>query len=243
MGRTLYHTPLSGSENIDTTTLNAVFSELDSALVTESFTGTAGENLNQRDFVYLDTAAGTWKQIGNSATGPVRASGLIGIVTQSGGITSASTGTILLRGLVSGFSSLIAGNPMWSVTSQGSYSLIRPAVTDGGGQRAIIRYGVCLTTTTIYFSPSIVSYAKRATTANNGTLTIEHHSDPQTRRRSVRAYVGATYDEPLLCGSYAGSEEIGVAYGDGSGSDQDTQTTFKNLTGSSADITCIVEIM
>lgn len=53
---------------------------------------------------------------------------------------------------------------------------------------------------------------------------------------------GTQFDEPLSVGSVSGdSAEIGVRFDDGSGSDGDTRTTFKNLTGVSADIVCEVE--
>jgi hypothetical protein len=53
--------------------------------------------------------------------------------------------------------------------------------------------------------------------------------------------VGTQYDEPLGVGSVTGDvEEIGVRFDDGAGSDGNTKTTFKNLTGASADIVCEV---
>jgi F5/8 type C domain len=52
---------------------------------------------------------------------------------------------------------------------------------------------------------------------------------------------GTAYDEPLAVGSVAGSgEEMGCRFDDGAGASDDTKTTFKNLTGATADIVCEV---
>ena len=243
MGTTRYHTPLTGGDLIDHTTLNAILASLDAEITTYKMTGTAGEALSERDFVYL-ASDGTWYQLDTNAVGSIAASGWLGCVTESGGISSSGTGAIVARGIVSGFTGLTAGGVVYGGTTAGSYTQTKPAVTDGGGQVAIVELGLAISLTEVLFKPGPIRYSKRETLADDAELTIEHHSNPQTRARRVWAYVGDSYDEPLFIGSTSGdSEEVGVEYGDGAGSDEDTKTTFKNLTGSSADLTCIVEVL
>ena len=240
---TRVHTPLSGTENVDASTLNAIFDQLDGAIVTTTITGTAGETLSERDFVYLASDNTWYKMDTDNVSGGVKAGIRRGIVTESGGITSAATGEIKLSGLVDGFTGLSAWGLLYASTTAGGYTQTKPAVTDGGNQIAFAVMGVAISTTAIVLNPRPIKYLKRSTLADNAELTIEHHSNPQTRSRSVQAYVGDSYDEPLWIGSISGdSAEVGVEYGDGSQADEDTKTTFKNLTGSSADLTCIVEI-
>jgi hypothetical protein len=237
-----HHTPLSGVENIDSATLNAIFSDLDSAMIGASVTGTAGEALSELDMVYL-ASDGEWYKIdADSATPAV--GHRRGVVTESGGISASGTGAIALGGIVSGFTGLTAWDLVYASTSAGGYTQTRPSVTDGGGQVAIVEMGLAVSTTQVYVSPAPIIYAERETLADNATLTIVHPSDVATRKRRVRAYVSPSYDEGLMIGSVSGDvEEIGVRFDDGSGSDADTKTTFKNLTGASADIICIVEVV
>ena len=49
------------------------------------------------------------------------------------------------------------------------------------------------------------------------------------------------YDEPCVIGRWSGgTRDCAVRYDDGSAGDEDTKTTFKNVTGSSVDMTCFV---
>jgi len=155
-------------------------------------TATAGETLALRDMVYLDESSGTWFKLDVDATSSIKAGALRGCVNEAGGIASASTGSVRILGEVSGFTGLTAWTRVYGTTTAGSYTQTRPAVSDGGSQIAIAEMGYAVSTAIIFIDPKPVIYAKRETLANDGTMTIEHHSDVQTRKRDVRAYVGTT---------------------------------------------------
>jgi hypothetical protein len=54
---------------------------------------------------------------------------------------------------------------------------------------------------------------------------------------------GTAYEEPIVVGRWSGGTRDGaVRYDDGSGTNPDTQTTIKNVTGGSADLTLVVEL-
>jgi hypothetical protein len=237
-----HHTPLTGTPGLSHTVLNAVFSDLDSAIESGVVQGVAGEALSERDFVYLDESAGDWNKLDTDASSPILAGRLLGCVTESGGISSSATGGITAGGLVTGFTGLSVG-VVYASTTAGGYTQTRPAVTDGGAQVAICVLGFAISSTDLIFAPAPIWYAKRETLADDATLTIEHHSDPQSRERRVAVYVDDTFDEPLFVGSYSGSSsEFGVRFDDGAGSDADTKTTFINRTGASADAVCVVRL-
>ena len=148
----------------------------------------------------------------------------------------------MTRGIVPGFTGLSIGE-VYGATTAGGYTQTRPVLTDGGAQVAIVVLGFAISATAVLFVPGAIMYAKRETLADDATLTIEHHSDPQSRERGVAVYVNDTYDEPLYVGSYSGdTEEFGCRFDDGSGSDADTMTTFINRTGASADVVCVVRL-
>lgn len=155
-------------------------------------TVTAGETLALRDMVYLDETSGTWFKLDVDATSSIKCGALRGCVNEAGGIASASTGSVRILGEVSGFTGLTAWSRVYGTTTAGSYTQTRPAVSDGGSQVAIAEMGYAVSTAIVFIDPKPVIYAKRETLANDGTMTIEHHSDAQTRKRDARAYVGTT---------------------------------------------------
>jgi hypothetical protein len=54
---------------------------------------------------------------------------------------------------------------------------------------------------------------------------------------------GTIFDEPVLVGRFSGgNRDVAVRYDDGSGDAGDTQTTFKNVSGGTLDVTCVVEL-
>lgn len=241
MGSTLNHEPLTGTENLSHTNLNSIFDDLNAGAVDATVEGTAGAALSELDFVFLDEDDLKWYPIDTDATGGVKCGQWKGVVVESGGIASAGTGTIKLFGLVDGFSGLTAWGILYASTTAGSYTQTKPDITDGGGQVALVELGFAVSTSQIFFFPGDAVYAERETLADDAELTIEHETDDRGRRRRVLAYVGDSYDEPLHIGSISGdSEEVGVEYGDGDQADEDTKTTFRNMTGSSADIVCMV---
>jgi hypothetical protein len=152
------------------------------------FTITAGENLSELDYVYLNPADNEWYQVDiDDATPEISADRAI--VTESGGITASGTGSAQRIGVVAGFTGLSAGEDVWASTTAGGYTQTKPAPSDGGAQLAIVRIGVAVSTTQILLTPEDkVTYAKRDSMAEDGTLTIVHHSDPVGRTRTARAY-------------------------------------------------------
>jgi hypothetical protein len=241
MPSTNNHTPLVSGDPVNAATLNAIFSSLDGVIIGGSVEGTAGEALSALDMVYL-ASDGEWYQIDTDDATPA-VGHYRGIVTEAGGISASGTGTIALSGLVDGFTGLSAWSLVYAGTTAGGYTQTRPVASDGGGQVAIVTMALAISTTEVFIFPAPVVYIERETLADNATLTIVHHSDIQTRKRRVRAYVSPSYDEALLIGSVSGdSEEVGVRFDDGALGDADTKTTFKNLTGASADLICIVEV-
>ncbi len=221
-----HHVPLNGTDWNNIARLNSIFASLDAAITGSAVNGTAGENLSERDMVYL-ASDGEWYQIDADAVSTVAIGAVRGCVAESGGITNNSTGVILLQGAVSGFSGLTNGGAVYAGTTAGGYTQTRPVVSDGGGQIAIVEMGVAISTSQVYISPLPVIYAERETLADNGTLTIEHHSDPSTRLRAVMAYVATTVAGSSLA-SYADSnqdEDVGLR-------DQSVATYGSDLTGS-----------
>lgn len=155
-------------------------------------TVTAGETLALRDMVYLDESSGTWFKLDVDATSSIQCGALRGCVNEAGGIASASTGSVRILGEVSGFTGLTAWTRVYGTTTAGGYTQTKPAVSDGGSQIAIAEMGYAVSTSIIFIDAKPIIYAKRETLANTATMTIEHHSDVQTRKRDVRAYVGTT---------------------------------------------------
>jgi hypothetical protein len=154
-------------------------------------TVTAGEALAERDLVFVDAATGTAKEIDIDASTPLV--GLIrGIVNQAGGIANGATGTVRISGEVTGFSGLTAWSPVYASTTPGGYTQTKPSPSAGGAQVAVVPMGFATSATAVMVDPKPATYLKRATTANDGTLTIVHHSDPQGRERRAVAYVSVT---------------------------------------------------
>jgi hypothetical protein len=208
---TNYHTPLTGSDFNNIARLNSIFASLDAAILGSAINGVAGEALSERDMVYL-ASDGEWYQIDVDAVGTVAIGAVRGCVIETGGVSSGESGQILLSGPVSGFTGLTAGGAVYAGTSAGGYTQTRPVVSDGGGQIAIVEMGFATSTTAVYVFPRPVVYAERETLADNGTLTIEHHSDASTRLRDVMAYVATTEAGSSLA-SYASSnqdEDVGL---------------------------------
>ena len=167
-------------------------------------TVTAGEALAERDIVFVDATAGTAKEIDVDASTPLV--GVIrGIVNKAGGIANGATGTVRISGEVTGFTGLTAWAPVYASTTAGGYTQTKPSPSDGGAQVAVVTIGFATSTTAVMVDPKPATYLKRATTANDGTLTIVHHSDPQGRERRAAAYVGVS--STGVATSYASSNQ------------------------------------
>lgn len=202
-------------------------------------TGTAGEALSEREMVFLDESDGEWYKLDVDATGSVLAGALRGCVNESGGISSSATGSIRIFGEVSGFTGLTPWGRMYASTTAGGYTQTRPSVTDGGGQVAIAEMGYATSATAILIMPKPIRYIKRETLANNGTMTIEHHSDAQSRQREVRAYIGTTVAGSSLVSYSDSNQDVDVPLRDktplGYGSDECSGGTASSSSGTASE--------
>ena len=172
-------------------------------------TGTAGEDLALRDYVYLDESSGTWFKLDTDAT-PIKCGRYRGIV-HTGAISSAATGSIRLIGEVSGYAGLTAWQPVYASTTPGAITQTRPSPTSGGAQVAIIPIGLAISTTNIVVLPQQpVQYMKRDDVANDGTLTIEHHPDEMAHTRRAFAYIGSSEDGVAAVQYVSSNQDVDV---------------------------------
>ncbi|PSN80999.1 hypothetical protein C8B47_03730 [filamentous cyanobacterium CCP4] len=155
-------------------------------------TGTAGEDLDLRDYVYLDESSGTWFKVDTDAT-PVKCGRIRGVVNDAA-ILSAASGSIRLIGEVSGFTGLTAWQPVYASTTPGGITQTRPSPVSGGAQVAIVEIGFAVSTTNIVIMPQqLVQYMKRDNAlANDATLTLQHHADEMGHKRRASAYIGSS---------------------------------------------------
>lgn len=166
-------------------------------------TGTAGEAISARDFVFLDSADSKWYKIDTNAS-PIRISPIRGVAPSA--ISNGASGTIRLTGLVSGFTGLTAWGKLYASTTAGGYTQTKPSVTAGGGQIAVVEMGFADSTTEMVVMPQRIQYHKRESLANGGSLTIIHHTDAQGRAREARAYIASSAAGASLT-SYASSNQ------------------------------------
>lgn len=182
------------------------FSQLAGGVNTGSIdqTITAGESLGERDAVYIDPATGTAFKIDQDAS-PVACGAIRGFVT-SASIGIGASGTMRVAGALAGFSGLTTGGAIYAATTPGTITQTRPTVTAGGGQRVVVPCGWAINATTIMIDFSQpVQYLKRENLADDGTVTIAHHSDPLARARKTFAYLSTT--APVTIAEYPSSNQ------------------------------------
>lgn len=173
-------------------------------------TGTAGEGLSERDYVYLDESSGTWFKVDIDAT-PILCGRVRGVVNEAGGILSASTGSIRLIGEVSGYAGLTAWQPVYAHSTAGGITQTRPSPVSGGAQVAVIPIGIAITATNIVVLPQQpAQYMKRDTVANDGTLTITHHTDEMAHLRRAFAYIGSSESGAVAVQYASSNQDTGV---------------------------------
>lgn len=155
-------------------------------------TVTAGENLALRDVVFI--SAGVALKVDIDASPPL--CGLIrGIVNEAGGIANGASGSVRILGEVTGFTGLTPWGMVYASATAGGYTQTKPTPSDGGAQIAVAPIGYAVSASAIMVTPNQrIQYMKRATTANDGTITVQHHPDAQGRERMVRGYVASNND-------------------------------------------------
>ena len=185
--------------------------------------GTAGENLSVRDAVYLNPSDSEWYQIDADAD-PPEMSAQRGMVEESGGIASSSTGTIREFGVLGGFTGLTPFAPVYASTTAGGYTQTKPTVTDGGGQVALCVLGYAISATEIFItSNDLVRFLERESLAQDGTLTIKHYSDAAEQTRKTFGYLSSSAEESLT--SYSDTNQ-----------DADVELQGRNGAGSTTDV-------
>jgi len=144
---------------------------------------TAGESLSIRDMVYLNEANGKWYKQDSNATGSVAMGRVRGCATEA--ISADATGKVRILGEVSGFSSLTAWSKVYASTTAGSYTQTKPFASSAGTQIILSEMGYAISSTVMWIEPQELSYRKRGTVANGGTLSLEHHADTETYERDI----------------------------------------------------------
>lgn len=155
---------------------------------------TAGEDLNNRDMVYLDEDTGTWFKIDINDNLNLKVGSLRGCVNETNGILENLLGTVRVFGEVSGFTGLTPWQTIYAHNIPGSYTQSKPAVAAGDDQVAVAELGYAASDSIVFMDQKPVYYAKRAVLANDESITIQHHSDASTQTRDLSAYIATTIE-------------------------------------------------
>lgn len=237
-------TGLTEGEYLTVGALNTISSAPDSGVVAPlDQVVTAGETLSERDLVYRDLSDGKYYKVDVDVV-PIKLSDRIGFVVESGGISLDASGSVRFIGNISGFVGLTIGQPVYASNTAGLITQTISSVINGGSQVAIVYIGEAISATEIITNGVVrIQYFKRATLSNNATLTIEHHADTAGYLRHTKALLSGGVEQVLIVGQWTnGTPDVGVQYGDTPGNDKGLKTSFKNRSGGSIDISCIVEM-
>jgi hypothetical protein len=174
---------------------------------------TAGETLAERDIVYYDSGLAGWYKADVDAD-PIKLSALRGVVNEAGGIASAATGTIRMVGEVTGFAGLTAWADVYAGATAGAYTQTKPTITAGGAQVAVVRIGVAISTSAVLVNTmpfaNPCQFMKRASLADNGTLTLKHYADSLARLRRYRANLSGSAAGAALTSYASGNQDSDV---------------------------------
>lgn len=156
-------------------------------------TGTGGEDLVKGDFVYLNRSVNKWFKVDINAT-PAKLSDRTGIVNETAGILTDATGAIRLTGEVGGYTGLTPGQPVYASETPGGYTQTKPSPILDGDQTVILKFAEAKSATTMVIGTQErrALYMKRATLADQETLTINHHEDALGYGRTPKAFVTTT---------------------------------------------------
>jgi hypothetical protein len=177
---------------------SGVPAELDGVLDTY---GATGEAWAIRDNLYLDEASNTWFRIDTDSLAG-KMSGTRGVAI-AGASHPSSGNRIRIAGILSGYSGLTPGMPLYASTSPG-YTQTKPTVANGSGQICVCEMGYAISATEIFVDNSKpVEYLKRALLDDAETINIVHYSDPEGRTRDVSAYL--TSNTEVVKAQYASS--------------------------------------
>lgn len=204
-----YHRPLSREDEAGILILNQRFSQLDKAIVSfvaqtsNRLSAVAGENIADRDAVYLQLSDNKIYRMDADVSSPV-----VGAIRgfAAGAVSSGGTATMVLKGTLNGFSSLTPWQPVYVGTTAGSITQTRPSPNLGGSQIFIAEMGFAVAADTIFVNPKPIQFSKRGAMALNDTLTIQHGSDANGYKRKLLAYYTETVTGSVLA-TYASSNQ------------------------------------
>jgi hypothetical protein len=176
---------------------SGVPAELDGSIDT---TGATAEAWAANDNLYL-TASNTWGKIDIDAT-PPKISNRRGVALAAASHPSSGN-RIRVRGIVSGYSGLTPGAPVYASTTAGGYTVTKPTVSVGSGQIVVYEFGYAIDATTAFIDPAPLEYLKRDWLDDDETIAITHHSDPEGHSREPDAYI--TRNTEVIKDQYASS--------------------------------------
>jgi hypothetical protein len=226
-----YHRPLSREDEASTLIFNQRFSQLDRAIknfVTATgnrLTGTAGENIADRDAIFLDPTDNLIYRLDADVATPNVA--VIRGFADGAALVTAGV-TMVLFGVLDGFSSLTPWQAVYADITAGDITQTKPEPVSGGSQLVIAEMGFAISATEVFVAPKLLRFEMRDAMALNDTLTVMHGADDIGYQRrplayfnevvtgaSIESYASSNQDEnvPLAGQSYAGSVTSSSATG------------------------------
>jgi hypothetical protein len=161
-------------------------------LILNSVQGELGEDVDPLDFVIENDSDGEWYKA-DTSDGAFIMGTRRGVVLGIGTLTAGSTTTIVIEGVVSGFTGLTDQGYMYASTTAGIYTQTAPTPSLSGAEILNASWGWAQGTTEMYVYPfHPVRYMQRASLADDATLTIEHHADILPYARKLLAAISAT---------------------------------------------------
>jgi hypothetical protein len=190
------YTPLSGADiPFQASTWNTRFQSIEDyflaligsgAATQTSLQAEAGEGLGDRSPAYINLSDNKIYQMDSDAAGP-KAGTIRGFV--DGTTTTGNTATLVIAGLMDGFSSLSGIAPVYVGTIAGTITQTKPAPSSGGSQVMIAEMGISIAADTLIVRPRPIQYQKRDDLALNASLSVQHHTDASGYLRQVWAYI------------------------------------------------------
>lgn len=167
----------------------------------------AGESLGDRNAGYLNLSDNKIYKMDSDASGP-KAGTVRGFVD---GVTAmGATATLVIGGLMDGFSSLTIGAALYAGTTAGSVTQTRPAPSLEGSQLMIAELGFAAAADTVLVRPRPIQYQKRAALSDNETISISHHSDAAGYTRKPMAYYIESEAGTTLTSYASSNQDVGV---------------------------------
>ena len=180
--------------------------------IIKTITVTAGELLNETNYVYVDPDDGKAYMLDFDNTN-ILTNSIRGFVTESGGIDINRTGEITVIGIIDGLTGLTPFKEVYASSIAGAVTQTLPAPVKGSQQVALILVGYAISTTSLYIiNQQFVQYMKRADVVDDGVMVINHQTDPTGYGRRLYGYVNGFSAEAVFAdnpsSNYDSSENI-----------------------------------